>query len=426
MAARDILIAKLSSTGQFINSIVRGGEAEDIGRAIALDANHNLWITGTTYSKAIGATPPSKLAGHQDAFIMKMSNALQPLLFQYLGGSGDDAGFGITVDANNAVWVAGGTCSPDFPRLTSKPYPATGCASFVARYVNDNLDFSTTFGGSAVGDSASAIVSDRQGKVYVTGYTSNPNFPVTPGAFQTHPASGGAQGFVAALDDTGEIVFSTFLGDSGNTYPTSVALDTSRDVFVAGSTTATDFPGFAPNAPSGTNGFVARLSRSLATFVHGEYLGLNLHGVAVQPPIFGLSTAFVVAGDATDPLGAEAYVGKLNENSVRDSILWHSPSTGELRTWNLNHGYAVTGTQTIAPQCGPAQGCPDPLHVVGTGDFDSDGVGDILLHNVSTGDVLLWLLKPDGSLKSQQTLDVKCGVADGCSTMWSPVAGRFR
>lgn len=171
---------------------------------------------------------------------------IDPLLVYstYLGGSGQDTGNGIAVDASGNVYIAGQTTSPDFP--TSSPLQATNGGetdAFVAK-LNANgsaLVYSTYLGGF-LNDTANSIAIDNSGNAYITGETNSTNFPVLNAL---HPALNGifSDAFVAELNSTGSgLVYSTYLGGHSNDRGNAIAVDNSGNAYVAGNTASTDFP----------------------------------------------------------------------------------------------------------------------------------------------------------------------------------------
>lgn len=102
----------------------------------------------------------------------------------------------------------------------------------------------STFLGSSGNDQASAIAVDSQGSAYVTGLTGSGQFPTTTGAFQTTGNFGGA--FISKLDPTGStLVYSTYLSGkfgTGSTTGNAIAVDSTGNAYVSGSTSSIDFP----------------------------------------------------------------------------------------------------------------------------------------------------------------------------------------
>src|ERR1700683_4794984 len=170
----DAFVAKLNTQGSIVYSTYLGGSGEDAGHAIAIDANGNMYVAGTTTSNDFPTfkTEQTSLGGGQDAFIAKISADGSHLFFAtYLGGNGDDESRGIAVDATGNIFVTGSTASTDFPVhnalqqscvLNSKSL-CPGEA-FVAKLSPDGSTFlySTYLGGNG-GDAANAITSDTNG-----------------------------------------------------------------------------------------------------------------------------------------------------------------------------------------------------------------------------------------------------------------------
>ncbi len=177
----------------------------------------------------------------------------------YFGGNGNDAAGALAVDTSGFVYMAGQTTSTEFPsgKPISTPgafqttYPGGAYTGFVAKFDNlgTNLIYLTYLGGD-VDDFASSIAVDGSGNVYLTGATQSPNFPVTTNALYPHIAGISASGsgypidaFVTELSSSGSnLLFSTYLGGTASDGGTSIALDSSDDIYVTGFTFSTNFP----------------------------------------------------------------------------------------------------------------------------------------------------------------------------------------
>jgi len=119
----DVFVTKLSSSGDaLLYSTYLGGGNWDWGRAIAIDAAGAAYVTGRTYSTDFPTENPYQTyQGYYDVFVTKLSSSGSSLLYStYLGGNNDDGGWGIAVDASGAAYVTGKTYSTDFPTLN--PY----------------------------------------------------------------------------------------------------------------------------------------------------------------------------------------------------------------------------------------------------------------------------------------------------------------
>ncbi len=205
---------------------------------------------------------------------------LDPLLVYstYLGGSGDDHGQAIAVDPSGNVYVTGYTFSTNFP--TANPlqgaYGGGTYDAFVAKLnsAGSALVYSTYLGGSGY-DLGLGIAADASGNAYVIGDTSSTNFP-TVNPLQAG-YGGGSDAFVAKVNATGSaLVYSTYLGGSGGDQGQGIAVDSSGNASVTGTTQSTDFPTANPLQAklSGIgDAFVAKLNASGLALAYSTYLG---------------------------------------------------------------------------------------------------------------------------------------------------------
>jgi hypothetical protein len=176
-------------------------------------------------------------------FVTKLSPAGDALVYStYLGGSGTDYAKGVAVDSDHNVYVAGTTASPDFP-VTPGAYQTTPSGNFVTKldHSGSALVWSTYFGNGAYARIA-AIAVGSTGAVYLTG-SAELYLPVTPGAPQPVFGGGSSDAFFASLNKTGTALsYCTYLGGSGEDYGTSIAVDSGGGAYVTGQTTSTDLP----------------------------------------------------------------------------------------------------------------------------------------------------------------------------------------
>ncbi|MFX1251443.1 MAG: SBBP repeat-containing protein [Promethearchaeota archaeon] len=123
----DGFVTKLNTTGNgLVFSTYLGAPSFDWAFSIAVDAYNNSYITGLTYSNTfpIKDANQSVLNGSSDAFVTKLNATGTELVFStFLGGSNQEEGYGISVDADGDVYITGGTSSNDFP--TQNPYDNT-------------------------------------------------------------------------------------------------------------------------------------------------------------------------------------------------------------------------------------------------------------------------------------------------------------
>jgi hypothetical protein len=219
----------------------------------------------------------------------------------YLGGLGSDGAFGIAIDGSGEPIVAGTTSSSAFPGASS-PQAAFGGGAFDAFVTKLNatgtaIVYSTYLGGSG-SDFANGVAVDAAGEAVVVGATSSTNFP-TSSPLRGSFAGGPFDAFVTKLSANGTaLVYSTYVGGSGNDQAKGVAVDAAGDAFVAGFTFSTNFPIVGAlqatnHAASGT-AFVAKLNPAGSAFGYSTYLGGstqdNANGIAID----SAGEAFVV------------------------------------------------------------------------------------------------------------------------------------
>lgn len=299
-ATANAFVAELNAAGNgLLYSTYLGGSQEDAGFGIALDASGDAYIVGDATSADFPAVNAyqSALGGAQNAFVAKLGPAGNSLLYStFLGGNGGDGGYGIALDSAGDAYVAGNTNSSNFP--TANPYQAalgTGATSnaFVAELnpVGNGLVYSTYLGGGG-SSSANGITVDPAGNAYVTGNTNATNFP-TANAYQVVLRLGATNNaFVSELNPAGNgLVYSTYLGGSGDDGGSAIALDAGGDAYVTGWASSVNFPitsGAYQTASAGTtDAFVAELNSTGLGLVYSTYLGGSGgdlgYGIAVDP-----------------------------------------------------------------------------------------------------------------------------------------------
>lgn len=176
-------------------------------------------------------------------------NSVQKYAATYFGGNASDSGWGIALDDDGNIYTAGYTASPDFP-TTAGTYNSTlkGKADVIVLKMDKDLKTilaSTIIGGSE-DEVAYSILCDKKGCIYIAGYTSSKDFPVSPSAYCTKYNGGEGDGFILKMDkDLKSIIASTFIGGSGNEddwFSAEIVLDKNGDIYIAGNTSSTDFP----------------------------------------------------------------------------------------------------------------------------------------------------------------------------------------
>jgi hypothetical protein len=194
----------------------------------------------------------------------------------YLGGSGNDIGNGIAVDAAGQAYITGQTESPDFP-ITSICFQANSPGAFVTKFSANGqaLIYSTYLGGSS-SNFGYGIAVDAAGQAYIVGVTNSTNFP-THNPFQANNAGGMFDAFVTKLSANGQaLIYSTYLGGTKTDECYSIAVDAAGQAYIVGDTSSTNFPTHNPFQASNAGGhdaFVTKLSADGQALVYSTYLG---------------------------------------------------------------------------------------------------------------------------------------------------------
>jgi uncharacterized protein (TIGR03437 family) len=233
-------LVKLNPAGAAaIYASILGGHGDSSGAAIAVDAQGNAYLAGSTDAVDF---PAASGAGNANAFVVKFNPAGSALVYgTLLGGSGADRAYGLALDSAGDALVSGSTASTDFPvtadalpkRFAGSPCLLTGgtpfgnpplvtlCGdAFAAKLdATGKVAYSTSFSGSDA-ESATAAAFGAGGSMWVAGWTRSNNFPIAgaPIADARFPATctdsnspSSSQsflcedGFIARIDFTGVV-----------------------------------------------------------------------------------------------------------------------------------------------------------------------------------------------------------------------------
>ena len=143
------------------------------------------------------------------------------------------------------------------------------------------LDYATLLGGTSF-EQGNGIAIDNQGNIYLTGNTNSSDFPVTPNAVQNTFGGGdnfGSDAFVAKISSEGNLLYSTYIGGSGDDFGTDIAVDNLGNIYVTGNTTSANFPtinALQNNYNGGQfagDAFVTKISADGSTILYSTYLG---------------------------------------------------------------------------------------------------------------------------------------------------------
>jgi hypothetical protein len=283
----DAFVAKLNASGSgLVYSTFLGGTQPDETFGIAIDSARNAYVTGETTSEnfptTAGAFDTTANQG-SDAFVTKLNSAGSALVYSTrLGGSDNELPDDVAVDSSGTATVGGSTRSAEFPTTPGAFDTTHNGGAFDERFdlfvtklnaAGASLVYSTFVGGSK-SDFGGDVALDAAGNAYLVGGTQSPDFPTTPGTFDSVFA-GGSEGFVVKLNPAGSsLVYSTFLGEAG---PSAVAPDSGGNVWLAGTSGpggVTTGDAFDPFFNGGAvDAYVAKLSANGSSLQFASFLG---------------------------------------------------------------------------------------------------------------------------------------------------------
>ncbi len=325
---RDAFVAKLSADGsQLFYASFLGGQADDEALDIATNASGQAFVSGWTRSADFPLINPlqSGPSGKKDVFITRLNNLGQPVYSTYLGGQGDDVARAIAVDSQDRIYLTGFTASGDhdlsLPNKSTRPWPTTAGAydircgqqgacdgsdrlgktlthydAFLTRIDNagSSLGYSTFLGGGRY-DYGNALAITATGDIIVAGETLSADFPSTATAYISACQDRGdgqclsAEGYVLRIRPNGtagnDLVFASFIGGSAADAVTALSIDASERIYLALTSHSDDLPSQQailagpPERPDNAvltrsrNAFVARLDSTASSLTFASYLG---------------------------------------------------------------------------------------------------------------------------------------------------------
>jgi Beta-propeller repeat len=377
-------VLKLSPTGALLFSTSLGGVGSVQLGGIAVDPAGNIYVGGfNAYGGFPTTRPPFAKPGvtaGPPAFVAAIAADTSRFLYfvEFLLSGGTFQPTALAVDRTGAAYVYGGA-GAQFPTtpgaFQAAPNSGPG-APALAKISPDasTLVYATYFGSS--GMSASGVAVDGDGNAYISG-GAGPGLP-TVNALQPTFAGGATDAFVARLDPTGSsLMFSTYLGGSGDDEAAGLALDSSANIYVAGTARSTNFPQVSPlPAAQGSpiSNFIAQLTSDGRSLVYSTYFADSqtcIGDVAASPTgtAYVTGTTFSTAYPTVRPTQAtygggngDAFVAKLEPSSVRVFItspadgstvsgtvwtdVWAENYVGTSNTYTLSIGNTVLATGT--------------------------------------------------------------------------------
>lgn len=305
---QDVFLTKLSPSGSSLifSTYLGGSDSEWVYGGIDLDSSRNVYVTGGTASNDFPTKNPyqgDNAGGYYDVFISKFSPSGSLLFSTYLGGNGQDIGYGLAVDSLNRVYIGGRTQSNNFPTMNAYQGTNAGNGSmdaFVAKLssAGDSLIYSTYIGGAGVysyeNDWGYGIALDSSHHAYLVGKTQCDNFPVVNPYQSTNAGPYGENkydAFVTKFSTSGSsLIYSTYLGGEDNEEGYGIDVDQYSCAYICGQTPDIDFPlknAYQSSTDTSSNAYVSKFSATgsliYSTLLTGGSSGQAARNIAVDP-----------------------------------------------------------------------------------------------------------------------------------------------
>ncbi|MGH1365615.1 MAG: SBBP repeat-containing protein [Calditrichia bacterium] len=195
----------------------------------------------------------------------------------YYGGTGTDDADVVAIDPFGNIYLGCHSTSPSLPGVNENHFTLKGGMDAFVVKLNEKgseVGYVTHLGG-ANWDAVQGLVSDSAGSIYAIGTTYSEDFPIDPNGFQSTFA-GESDAFVLKLNTNGEVVWSTFLGGSGDEDGRGIIVDRHGVIHIIGRTKSNDFPTVAgalqPQSAGGVDAFIATLDPD-GKVIASTYLG---------------------------------------------------------------------------------------------------------------------------------------------------------
>lgn len=450
----DIFVSKFDTAGNFVWARKMGGStSKDVGYSVAVDANENVYVTGvfkgTANFNPSGTALNLSSAGGLDIFVAKFDASGTLQWAKAMGGSKDDVGYSLTVDANGDVYTTGwflnqcnfnpsGTATNLTAAGTNATFQQFPWDAFITKHSTSGaLSWVKQLGGSGY-EFGSSIVLDANKNIFLTGMFTGSSADMDPssGSSANLSSAGGGDIYVAKYDLNGAYVWAKRMGGGGDDWGNSITLDPSGNVLTTGVFQATsdfDPSGSAADiTATGSNSvydiFISKLDGS-GTYVWAKAVGGNDDdtGLGITTDASGnvyTTGGFKNTSDFDPNTGTDNYTA-LGGTGLFDNFIHKLASNGDY-VWTFQFG----GTGDDGAQ-GIVVAADNSIYSTGgfkaTADFDPGAA----TYNMTADSVDLYILKlsqsaPCSVATPTVTVTNNCGSSTLTSSsttgtyLWSP------
>lgn len=324
---------KMSASGSIIWSTVVGGPNNELGIALRVDTQGNVYVGGAAESgfpTTTGAFQRTHAGGGRDAIIFKLSPDGASLLWSTYFGSSDaiDGLRDIAIDSAGNVAIATGFEGGTWPsaiasKFVNSPAGAKDAVAALIKSDGTQVLWSRYVGGSGDDSYAGTVQFDSSGNVYLLTFTVSSNILTTTGAYD-RTYNGGEDAYLIKLSSNGQsVIFATFLGGSQDEAPSKhqMALDGQGNIVIVGTTRSADFPttpgAYQPVFGGSNSGiwerdgdiFISKISANGAQLLASTFLG-GSWGETVETVVVGSTGDIFLSGGTKSsgfPVTANAY-----------------------------------------------------------------------------------------------------------------------
>lgn len=248
----DLYVTYMDYDGNIFWTTLYGGTLNDYVNDVTTDSDLGIYIGGWTWSPDFPLTAgayQSNWGGYEnDAIIVKFDSLGRRKWATFVGGNNTEHLYKIACDSKDDIVVTGWTNSTTFSQApfavepgAYQGLPAGAEDIFLAKFDSSGKYLWGTFMGRDSTDEALGLAIDRNDNIYITGYTKSSNFPVTPGAHFNF-GIGLRDCYFSQFSQKGSLVYSTLFGGTENDYGEGIAVDSSLNIYIVGSSSSIDYP----------------------------------------------------------------------------------------------------------------------------------------------------------------------------------------
>jgi len=308
-----------------------GGTSEEKMQDMLIVGNNTVFVGSAgdgieagnaTFQSAFGG-------GHQDACIWKVDQNGAPIWFSYLGGGGEEEASSICTDGDGNIYIAG-TTSTLVGLSTDGAHQETGAMNeevfVLCLNSSGQRQWCTYFGGNGVDENAQIAI-NQDGNLMVAFTTSSTNLSIINGSQTSN--GGGQDFFLSEWTTTGQLIWSTYRGGSGNEKVESLTVSADNHWIVAGQAGSAMLAsgGFQVSYGGGGDGFITCYS-SNHQIMWSSYIGgtgeesvmdVSVDNQCITAVGYSNSTSGIATISSTYGGGDDAFVIRLSNSGSR---LW--------------------------------------------------------------------------------------------------------